>query len=1060
MSSSHPSVVDNRPLSERLRAYGSTDFIRLDEPLKSSAQIEYLDLLPSRNVSAQVTAVVEYQGMALLYLIDSCGDVQADSATIVRLQQQLANRSDPAWLGVVRPGSLEIHPIGFHETASTAPIETITERDDRAPLFFQSLVHGTFSENRRLKGSDYVFKEIYGLLTQTTNAFVPENGRGKLEALDVLSMAGRALFFRFLIDREIILPEERTEICPAATGDLKDCFSTAEKAAQTSAWLDETFNGDFLQLIDESIPADDRRAREKAYLIFYQKVQRLAGHDIFNHLKAILRGWHAVGGAFQPDLDWNNLDFAHIPVGVLSQVYESFSHRADPRTARETSVHYTPRSIAKLMVDQVFAAAKHPAAAKVLDSSSGAGIFLVLAFRRLVRERWQHDEQRPDTRTIQKILYEQLTGFDVSESALRLAALSLYITAIEVNGTPRPPKALKFPKNMRNTVLHHFGHASTGTEKTSGFVIGSLGPDGPATFNKSFDIVIGNPPWTRLREEELQNTEEKAAEHSSKEVETDVLNDAFTEIGRRVLKATGLHDLADKYENPDKNPDLPFLWRATEWAKKDDGLIALAMPARIFGRTSGKGYEAWRAILRSISITGIINGADLRKTGVWEGVDMPFSLIFARNIKPANNHRFYYSTPSYEPSLNKYGRFRLDYEATQPISIERVERQPWLLKTLSLGTWLDVEVMETLLKAFPKTLTEIWAQWNPKQEKTGVGYDRSPELKQNPKEFLGKLKDFQPPEEGFSIQFDELKTYFQKYRTKTAIRPRTESLYQPPLVIIPQSPGDDPDKPRAFISNEALAFSQSNYGYSCAEHKDAKTLAALIYLLPHSMLFAYFCLMTSRRTGFDRQTFNKGEFDALPFPDVTELSAVQKTAARELAQRLEHNTRKPWSEIDKFLFRLYGLDDDAVQVAKDTLFGAASYRKAGKAALEQTIHDTRVDFISALTELLEPYFDVCGEHVAIVEPSLQPDTWGDPWFFLAISRAGETVPINSTLLCKAMDEANKRAASRIIVKAHGRHGLLLGLLNQRRWWTVSRARLCGQHILRNHLNAFGLPENT
>lgn len=127
--------------------------------------------------------------------------------------------------------------------------------------------------------------------------------------------------------------------------------------------------------------------------------------------------------------------------------------------------------------------------------------------------------------------------------------------------------------------------------------------------------------------------------------------------------------------------------------------------------------------------------------------------------------------------------------------------------------------------------------------------------------------------------------------------------------------------------------------------------------------------------------------------------------------------------------------------------------------MEQTIHDTRVDFISALTELLEPYFDVCGEHVEISEPNLQPDTWGGPWFFLAISRAGEIVPINSNLFCKAMDEANKRAASRIIVKAHGRHGLLLGLLNQRRWWTVSRARLCGQHILRNHLNAFGLPEN-
>ena len=272
-----PSSANTRPLSERLRSYGCPDSIRLDEPLTSSTQIEYLDLLPHPNVPAQLTAVVEHQGTALLYLVDSCSGARTASATLVRLQQQLANRSDPAWLGVVRPGSLEIHPIGFHEGGSTAPIETVEEHDERAPLFFQSLVHGTFNENRRLKGSDYVFKEIYGLLIQTTNAFVPENGKGRLEALDVLSMAGRALFFRFLIDRKIVLDGECAEICAAATG-LKDCFSTAEKAAQTSSWLDETFNGDFLQLIDESIPAEDRRARGKAYLTFYQKIP-LASHS-------------------------------------------------------------------------------------------------------------------------------------------------------------------------------------------------------------------------------------------------------------------------------------------------------------------------------------------------------------------------------------------------------------------------------------------------------------------------------------------------------------------------------------------------------------------------------------------------------------------------------------------------------------------------------------------------------------------------------------------------------------------------------------------------------------
>ena len=92
---------------------------------------------------------------------------------------------------------------------------------------------------------------------------------------------------------------------------------------------------------------------------------------------------------------------------------------------------------------------------------------------------------------------------------------------------------------------------------------------------------------------------------------TDELNKIFSALGQRVLVDRGLRDIAAGYLNPDKNPDLPFLWRAMEWAK-EGGVIALAMPARLFGRTSGKGFEAWRAVLKSVEVTGLINGADLR----------------------------------------------------------------------------------------------------------------------------------------------------------------------------------------------------------------------------------------------------------------------------------------------------------------------------------------------------------------------------------------------------------------------------------------------------------------
>src|SRR5258706_1831289 len=264
----------NPPLEKRVEAYGCTEIIRLDEKLSRPEQLDYLDLLPRQsNHAPLVSAVAEHQGVALLYLVEEGSGVRSDARSLAALCRQLANRSDPAWLGVVKSGSLEIFPIGFHGADEARPIKTIEEKNGSSPLFFQSLVHGTFEESNRLPGTDYVYRKIFELLTQTIDAFVPKKGRAKIDPLEVLSMAGRALFFRFLIDRRIVFDSEAAEVCPDASG-LKDAFSSPKKAAQTSAWLDATFNGDFLQLIDESIPADDRAAREKAYLRFYRNLEQ------------------------------------------------------------------------------------------------------------------------------------------------------------------------------------------------------------------------------------------------------------------------------------------------------------------------------------------------------------------------------------------------------------------------------------------------------------------------------------------------------------------------------------------------------------------------------------------------------------------------------------------------------------------------------------------------------------------------------------------------------------------------------------------------------------------
>ena len=446
-------------LNEQVRAYGCPEVIDLaGEP--TSAHVEYLDLLPERSSSPLLPeAVAEFQGRPVMYLLDGSRDAEA----IRGLQQLLANRSEQACLGIVRPGSLEVYPINLdrRQLAKAVP-RMITAAAPDAPTFFQSLAAGAISLDGQPKEADFVFREIHRLLTRASDDLA-----GRLRPLDVLSVTGRALFFRFLLDRRIILETECGEICPLAK-DLRDAFSDAEKAAATSCWLDETFNGDLLPLVPGLPPDADSGRRHRAYLKFYREAGTNTTGDVFLHLQAILRGWESLKNSkFQRRLpiEWDDLNFAHIPIGVLSQVYETFSRQWDEEHAEKTGVYYTPKNIARCLVEEAFGGLDDPADAHVLDPACGAGIFLVLAFRKLVRARWEKDEQRPDTRTIQRILYNQVSGFDVSESALRLAALALYITAIELCGSPRPPKSLKFPRGLNGQVLFDFGQHDSRASK-------------------------------------------------------------------------------------------------------------------------------------------------------------------------------------------------------------------------------------------------------------------------------------------------------------------------------------------------------------------------------------------------------------------------------------------------------------------------------------------------------------------------------------------------------------------------------------------------------------------
>ena len=74
---------------------------------------------------------------------------------------------------------------------------------------------------------------------------------------------------------------------------------------------------------------------------------------------------------------------------------------------------------------------------------------------------------------------------------------------------------------------------------------------------------------------------------------------------------------------------------------------------------------------------------------------------------------------------------------------------------------------------------------------------------------------------------------------------------------------------------KALGFSQSYYGFSAAGHPDAEALVSLLYLITHSLLFQYYCLMVSSRIGAERRTFIKVDLMSFPFPNPEKFTSAK-----------------------------------------------------------------------------------------------------------------------------------------------------------------------------------------
>lgn len=533
---------------------------------------------------------------------------------------------------------------------------------------------------------------------------------------------------------------------------------------------------------------------------------------------------------------------------------------------------------------------------------------------------------------------------------------------------------------------------------------------------RQFDIVIGNPPWTKL-----------AGTSSSK----------LNPLVRNIALSKGVPaKLAKSLRVKHGVPDIPFLWRSLDWAKSG-GMIGLALHAQHVLFQQDAGADIREALLGCIEITGILNGSALRQEKVWPNVDAPFCLLLARNNPPSENSAFYYLSPVREPALNGEGRMRLDPHMATAVAQNLARTSRYIFKALFRGTSLDHGVVGRIVgHPDARPLEEYWQAHG---LKSGMGF-RATGKEEVDASYLHHKKIFEVDDPGdYEINVAGLRPFAHPYIHRRC----PPAIFNGPVVLL-RSPKSNREDRGGLLACDDVVYAEAFIGYSTAGHRDAKALAHYLHLLSYSDLFLYGLLMTSSKFGAECDAILKEDIETFPFIPFESLSSEQRERTATLCRSLIAG-ECPWNDIDEFFFDLYGLTAADRQVIQDTLKVGLPFGDTLDFAEGIPEDKTFEVFVDEFKRIVQPFAQRLGHRLRV---GLETIPGASHWKFVRVGLArgggstGEPLPI--VIFAKAL--ADDVWASQ--VRIHEADGcLIVGQIAQNRYWTITRARLLALDIL-------------
>ena len=445
----------------------------------------------------------------------------------------------------------------------------------------------------------------------------------KLDRSGAQGLIGRSIFTQYLIDRGIVTGRFLED--EYGHSALSSILRNRDATRRLFDWLRDTFNGDMF-------PSEGAALPEGKHL-----------HRVADFLDAV--DPESGQGTFFP------YQFDVIPVELISSIYEQFAHSdaTSKGGGRRTDVHYTRLSLVSLVLDEITDGLSGDET--VLDLSCGSGVFLVEALRRLVARRC--GGARPSRRLIRSTLHRQIYGVDISEAAVRVAAFSLYLAALELDPEPRPPRVLKFQPLIGKTLI--IGDAWN-VENT---------PQGRDALTRSgrqrtFDVIVGNPPWSYP--------------------------------GKEARSARTTRQGAGGARSP-RRVSLDFISKAMEFASAKTRFGVVLSALQFFTRSS-TGASVLHRLIEQLAPVTLVN-LSYQSGWLFSRSKLPAMVLFARH-RPSERAEITAVQVPWSPVGEKSHTFEIGRDDIVTLPVADWVRKPEFLKAAFFGLRRDLTLLDRL----------------------------------------------------------------------------------------------------------------------------------------------------------------------------------------------------------------------------------------------------------------------------------------------------------------------------------------------------------------------------